>query len=155
MLLFLFIAFTLFSIIELKILITIGGIFSGMSVLVLVLVTGYMGAYLLKNQGRLQMKKFESLDISEGVDILLVETFFMLVAAVLLICPGLITDFVGLLLIFPLSRRIFANLFAKYAKKYIEKLKGNSRFQVYNSWEQKKHYRDKNIADDEKIIDIE
>ena len=149
MLLFLFLAFTIFSIIEVKILIAIAGIFSGTSVLILVLVTGYVGAYLLRNQGRMQMQKLQSMDLSEGVDILLIETLFMLVAAVLLICPGLITDVVGLLLIFPFTRRMFAKFLSKYAKGYLEKVKGSTRFQ------QEQVRRDKSLDDDEKIIDIE
>ena len=154
MLLFLFIAFTVFSIIELRILIAIAGIFSGMSVLILVLITGYLGAYLLRNQGRLQMNRLQSMDMKEGMDIFLIETLAMLVAAVLLICPELITDFIGLLLIFPLTRRLFAKFSVKYAKEYLEKLKSNPHFQVYSSWQKEQNFQDKNI-DDEKVIDID
>ena len=100
----LFFLLTFFSILEVQILFFLGKILSFWTVLGLILITGFLGAYLLKRQGLKQLKSLREMDI----DLFVADSVLLLCSAVLLVCPGLITDFLGLLLLLPLIRYFLA-----------------------------------------------
>ena len=104
-----FLLFTVFSIIEVQVLFLLGKIFSFPFILVLILGTGFLGAFLIRKQGASQLKVFKNALSIDQVDIFLLESLLILIAAILLICPGIITDFIGFLFLIPFSRRIIAS----------------------------------------------
>jgi len=105
MLLKLFLAFTIIPIIEIYILIKIGSIFGAISSIFLVILTGIMGAYLARMQG---LKTFLSIQESLSSGSLpseqLLDAVLILVAGILLLTPGFLTDSIGFLLLIQTTR---------------------------------------------------
>ena len=105
MLLKLFLAFTVIPALELYLLMNIATHIGALNTLIVVLVTGFLGAWLARMEGwntlaRLQEAVREGrLPADEMLDGVLV-----VVAAVVLITPGFLTDLAGLALLFPPSR---------------------------------------------------
>jgi len=75
--------------------------------LIIILLTGFLGIFLIRHQGMSVIRDFNSMlqrgqiPSNEILDGLLV-----LIGAILLLTPGLITDSFGLLLLLPRSRNI-------------------------------------------------
>ena len=105
MLLKLFLAFTLVPVLELYLLIKIGAIIGALNTLVLVIITGFAGAYLARMQGMQTMRRVRS-QLQQGImpaeD--LIDAVIIFVAGIVLLTPGFLTDIAGLLLLFPASR---------------------------------------------------
>ena len=105
MLLKLFLAFTLVPVMELYLLIKIGAYMGALNTLVLVILTGFAGAYLARMQGMQTLHRVRS-QLQQGMmpaeD--LIDAVIIFVAGIVLLTPGLITDIAGLLLLFPTSR---------------------------------------------------
>ncbi len=105
MLLKLFLAFTLIPIIELYILIKIGAVIGAFSTIVLVILTGAVGAYLARLQGMQTMFKVQArLQQGEMPAEEMLDAVIIFGAGILLLTPGLLTDLAGLLLLFPATR---------------------------------------------------
>lgn len=148
MLLVFFVAFTVLSVIEVQLLILVAKFLSGTSVILLIIGTGYLGAYLLRNQGRLQIKKFQQKQFSHGVEILIIESILMFIAGIFLICPGLITDMLGVFFLIPLTRHFFALQLNRFIKgALLTKLKKYSQFQVYTEQNKNSKFRQEDIID--------
>ncbi len=98
----LFLCFTLIPVAELYILIHLGGIIGGFNTIVLVILTGFLGAYLARMEGFNTMMKVRR-NLNQGLmpaeDLL--DAFIILIAGMVLITPGLLTDTAGLLLLWP------------------------------------------------------
>jgi UPF0716 protein FxsA len=104
----LFLLFTVLPLVELYLLIKIGGVIGGLNTLVLVLVTGITGAYLARLEGyRTMIRAQENLSAGVAPAEELVDGLLIFVAGVMLITPGILTDCAGLLILFPPSRRAF------------------------------------------------
>ncbi len=105
MLLKLFLAFTLIPVLELSLLIKIGAVIGALNTLVLVILTGFAGAYLARMQGMQTMRRVRS-QLQQGImpaeD--LIDAVIIFVAGIVLLTPGFLTDLAGLLLLFPASR---------------------------------------------------
>jgi len=105
MLLKLFLAFTLVPVLELYLLIKIGAVIGAMNTMVLVILTGFAGAYLARMQGMQTMRRVRS-QLQQGImpaeD--LIDAVIIFVAGIVLLTPGFLTDLAGLLLLFPASR---------------------------------------------------
>ncbi len=102
MLLYLFLLFTLMPLLELWLLFQLSGVFGFWTTIAVVLLTGIVGAALAKAQGwhamfriqnELRAGKMPAKAMGDGV--------MILIAGVLLITPGVITDIVGLSLLLP------------------------------------------------------
>jgi len=103
----LFALFTIVPLIELAGLIWLSGEISLPATLVLVLATGLAGALLLRHQTWQTLRRVQA-DVAAGRvpgDALL-DGLLMIVAAVLLISPGFLTDLAALLLLFPPTRKL-------------------------------------------------
>lgn len=105
MLLKLFLAFTLVPLLELYLLIKIGAYMGALNTLVLVILTGFAGAYLARMQGMQTLHRVRS-QLQQGImpaeD--LIDAVIIFAAGIVLLTPGLLTDIAGLLLLFPTSR---------------------------------------------------
>lgn len=108
MLLKLALLFTLLPLAELYVLIKIGTVIGGLNTLLLVLVTGAAGAWLARMEGlRVLTRARENLRQGMVPAEELVDGLLIFIAGVLLVTPGVITDCMGLLLLFPPTRRHF------------------------------------------------
>lgn len=105
----LFLAFTLVPAIEIYLLIQIGQVIGGLETFFLILLTGMVGANLARSQGFALLRKIQQ-ESQQGLpqSTTVTEGILILIGGVLLITPGVITDAMGLLFIFPLSRRLLA-----------------------------------------------
>lgn len=116
MLLRLFLLFTLVPMVELSLLVWLGGKTVWWLPVLLVLFTALAGAALTRTQGwRVVRRIQDELRAGRLPAGALLDGLLILVAAVLLITPGVITDVVGLLLLFPpvrsgVKRVLFARL---------------------------------------------
>ncbi len=114
MLLKLFLCFTLIPVIELYLLIKIGTLLGGFNTILLVMLTGFLGAWLARMEGMNTMMKLRT-NLQQGLMPAeeLIDAVIIFVAGVVLITPGLITDVFGLLLLWPLTRNKFKRMVRK------------------------------------------
>ncbi len=105
MLLKLFLAFTLIPIAEIYLLVRVGEYIGALNTVAMVVLTGVVGATLARVQGvhtlykirtSLQQRKIPSRELMDAVLILL--------AGILLLTPGFITDTAGIVLLLPMGR---------------------------------------------------
>lgn len=108
MLLKLFICFTLIPVAEIYLLIKVGTVFGSFNTILLVVATGFFGAWLARMEGMNTMFKVKT-SLEQGIVPAeeLLDALIIFVAGVLLITPGLLTDISGLLLLWPVSRNAF------------------------------------------------
>ncbi len=106
---FLFLIFILLPITELWLLIQVGGALGVMPTLCLVFLTAFFGINILKREGFSTLTRArEKLQVGELPATQIVEGFLLAIGGALLLTPGFITDFVGLILILPWSRQAIA-----------------------------------------------
>jgi UPF0716 protein FxsA len=100
--------FTLLPIVEIVVLVWIAGKTSLWFVLGLVIATGLLGAWLVRQQSWQTMRRI-SADLNNGVMPAesLTDGVLVFLAAVLLIMPGVLSDVLAILLLFPPTRRMF------------------------------------------------
>ncbi len=118
---YLILAFVITPIVELYLLIKIGGLIGAFNTIMLVVLTGIAGALLARSQGLAVLNKINS-DLESGSmpAEALIDGLFILVGGLLLITPGIITDIIGFIFVIPHTRAM--------VKKYIKnKLKTMAR----------------------------
>ncbi|MDG1483255.1 MAG: FxsA family protein [Myxococcota bacterium] len=105
----LFLLFTLVPAIELYLLMQIGGLIGVAETVLLIVLTGIAGSYMAKREGMAVLKQLQE-DAQKGIPPAdrLVEGLLVLIGGVLLITPGVLTDFFGFSLIAPWTRRALA-----------------------------------------------
>ncbi len=107
-------AIILIPIIEIYVLIKIGGQIGALTTIFLIFSTAIIGVYYAKYEGLNTLKAgFVQLSKNETPAYEMISGAAIALAALLLIIPGFVTDVLGFLLIFPLSRRLILNLFFK------------------------------------------
>ncbi len=111
MLLKLFLCFTIIPVIELYLLIEIGTVIGGLNTILLVIATGFAGAWLARMEGMHIMLKVRA-NLQQGIMPAeeLIDALIIFVAGVVLITPGFITDCFGLLLLWPVTRKKFKQI---------------------------------------------
>ena len=106
----------LIPIIEIYLLIKIGSQIGAISTILLIFITAIVGVYYAKYEGLNTLKSgFLQLSKNESPTYEVLSGALIAFAAVLLIIPGFLTDIIGFLLIFPITRKI---IFGKLTKKY-------------------------------------
>ena len=109
-----FIIFIGIPALEIFLLIKIGGQIGALSTILLIFLTAFIGIYFAKLQGiqtlksgviNLYQNKMPIYEMMSGASIAF--------AALLLIIPGFLTDFIGFLFLIPFTRRILFNLALK------------------------------------------
>ncbi|MFH2093190.1 MAG: FxsA family protein [Pseudomonadota bacterium] len=124
MLLKLFLCFTLIPVCELYLLIKIGTVIGGLNTILLVILTGFAGAWLARMEGMNTLVKLRT-NLAQGLMPAeeLIDAVIIFAAGIVLLTPGLITDCFGLLLLWPPSRNWFKR---KLRKKFDDmRLQGN------------------------------
>jgi UPF0716 protein FxsA len=106
---YLFLAFTVVPLLELYLLIGIGRQAGVLPTLGMVLVSGVLGAWLAKREGRRVLRSWRAAT-SQGrlPEDGILSGALVLVGGVLLVTPGVLTDVVGFLLLIPPTRRFIA-----------------------------------------------
>lgn len=119
MLLKLFLCFTLIPVIELYLLIQVGTVIGGLNTVLLVILTGFAGAWLARMEGMNTMFKVRQ-NLNQGLMPAeeLMDALIILIAGLVLITPGLLTDAMGLLLLWPVTR----NRFKRFLRKKFDEM---------------------------------
>ena len=121
----------LFSIIiipvlEIYLFIKIGSQIGAFTTILLIFVTAILGIYYARYEGLNTLRAgFTQLSKQETPAYEIISGATIALAALLLIIPGFATDFLGFLLIFPLSRKLILN---KFSKKFRSKQNKKSNF---------------------------
>lgn len=105
----LFLLFAILPIIEIALLIHVGEIIGGWNTVAIVIITAFLGAHLVRKEGihtltnaqrKMQAGEMPGQEMAEGL--------LLLVAGVLLVTPGFVTDGIGFLLSMPVTRPMIA-----------------------------------------------
>jgi UPF0716 protein FxsA len=121
MFLILFLLFTILPLIELTILIRIGQVTEWWVPILLVIATGIAGAALSRWQGLQVLERIREDARSGRVPAdALIDAFLILLAGILLITPGIVTDLAGCALLIPPIRAIVKRAVAAWIKRKIE-----------------------------------
>jgi len=106
----------LIPIIEIYLLIKIGSQIGALTTIVLIFTTAIMGIYYAKYEGLNTLKSgFVQLSKNISPTYEMISGAAIALAALLLIIPGFVTDILGFLIIFPISRKI---IFDQFIKKF-------------------------------------
>jgi UPF0716 protein FxsA len=121
MLLKLFLAFTLIPALEIFLFIEIGKTIGTLNTFMVVILSGFLGAYLARMQGMQTMLKVRS-NLDQGILPAeeLVDALIIFAAGIVLLTPGFFTDAFGLLLLFPPSRFHFKRYIRKKFDQWIQ-----------------------------------
>lgn len=159
--LILFLLFTIVPIIELFLLIEVGKVIGAWDTVFIVISTGVVGAYMAKSQGiSILMSTQKQLIQGQMPTDNILQGVLVFLGGVLLITPGFITDFLGLTLVFPLTRHLYIQFVKSYIQRKIKS--GGIHFytNVNGEWRSSDNFRNvtpeqKNINEQPaKIIDI-
>ena len=122
----LFLAFTLIPVIEIYILIKIGSSIGAIYTIILVILTGFTGAYLARLQGMRTMLQVRN-SIQQGImpENEMIDAFLILVAGIVLLTPGFITDITGIILLVPLTRHRINRFLKQKFEQWIRNKRDN------------------------------
>jgi UPF0716 protein FxsA len=114
----LLILFIVLPFVELYILIELGSTIGTLPTLGIVVLTGIAGAALAKHQGLSVLQRIQTeMSFGQMPGDVIFDGVLVLIGAVLLITPGILTDTTGFLLLIPVTRE----LFKKYLKVWVNK----------------------------------
>ena len=113
-------------VLEIYLFIKIGSQIGAFTTILLIFVTAILGIYYARYEGLNTLRAgFTQLSKQETPAYEIISGATIALAALLLIIPGFATDFLGFLLIFPLSRKLILN---KLSKKFRSKQNKKSNF---------------------------
>ena len=108
----LFPIFVVVTLAEIYVLVSVGQAIGGLSTVLLVVITAFIGTSLLRQQGWSTMAKAQqSMAAGRTPAMEMLEGVVILVSGILLLPPGFLTDGLGLLGLMPWSRHYFINHF--------------------------------------------
>jgi UPF0716 protein FxsA len=118
---YLFLAFTVVPLLELYLLIGIGRQVGVLPTLGMVLVSGLLGAWLAKREGRRVLRNWRAATAEgrlpeDGI----LSGALVLVGGVLLVTPGVVTDVAGFLLLIPVTRRFIASRLRRVLERQMQ-----------------------------------
>jgi len=110
--------FTIVPVLELFVLIEVGGHIGTMNTIALIILTGIIGASFAKSQGAQIIYEIRSaLNQGQMPGKELLQGAMILAGGILLLTPGFITDLVGFSLLFPVTRLFYTRVALSYIKK--------------------------------------
>jgi UPF0716 protein FxsA len=118
--------FTLVPAIELALLIEVGRRIGTLPTLGLILLTGVVGATLARYQGIAVLRRMQA-ELAEGrlPAASLLDGVIILIAAALLVTPGILTDAVGFALLVPLTRAGIRRLMRRWLERALREGRAN------------------------------
>lgn len=121
MLVRLILLFTVIPIVELIVLIEIGSRLGTVVTLLLLLGTALLGAALARHEGLKTLRRVQS-KLADGLmpDEELLDGALILVAGVMLLTPGLLTDALGVFLLIPASRRVVKRWVRRFLRQRLQ-----------------------------------
>jgi len=142
----LFPIFVVVTLAEIYVLVTVGQTIGGLSTVLLVIITAFIGSRLLKQQGWSTMAKAQQ-SIAEGRTpaLEMFEGVVILVSGILLLTPGFITDILGLLGLMPWSRSYFISHFLEKNAERVFSKKNSVFINKGENSETKKSNKDETI----------
>ena len=115
--------------IEIYLFIKIGSEIGALNTILLILTTAIVGVWYARYEGFNTLRSGMSQLVKNEIPLYeIVSGAAIAFAALLLILPGFATDIIGILLVFPVTRKI---ILSKYSKKYTSKKKGNYKEKNY------------------------
>ncbi|MBU4227729.1 membrane protein FxsA [bacterium] len=117
----LLILFVIIPVTELYILIEVGKKIGSLTTIGVIILTGIIGAYLVKSQGFMILRKIQN-DLNEGImpGDSLIQGAIILAGGILLLTPGFVTDILGFIFLMPVSRSIVKKYLLKWLKGKIK-----------------------------------
>tara|TARA_B100001175_G_C19227762_1_gene503754 strand:+ start:145 stop:567 length:423 start_codon:yes stop_codon:yes gene_type:complete len=114
-----FLFLLIFPFIEIYTLITLGGSLGALNTIFWIIFTGLIGSYLLRNKGLKTLLdiRVSKTSIEPTADNFL-KTLFTPIGGFFLLIPGFITDFIGILVLLPLTRIFILGLFFSYITSF-------------------------------------
>ena len=139
----LFPIFVVVTLAEIYVLVSVGQAIGGLSTVLLVVITAFIGSSLLRQQGWSTMAKAQQ-SMSEGRTpaMEMMEGVVILVSGILLLTPGFLTDALGLLGLMPWSRSYFINHFLEKNAERVFKQRSSVFINRTNSSEKKSNKDD-------------
>jgi UPF0716 protein FxsA len=114
--------------VELYLLLQIGSVIGAVNTILLVIITGVLGAYLAQQEGLRTLERIRSLMAQgEMPGEPLIDAVLILVAGFVLITPGILTDLFGFLILVPATRAPIR----RWIKGQLERRFGASNAAVY------------------------
>jgi len=110
--------FLVIPVIELSLLIKIGGMIGALNTVLIILITASLGAYLAKSQGLRVLREIReamSRGYMPGNELL--HGFFVLIGSFALLTPGFMSDIVGFSMLIPQIREIYVEMAKRINKK--------------------------------------
>lgn len=156
MLIWLLLLFTCIPILELFVLIRVGTIIGPLQTILLVLVTGVVGAWMARNEGRDTLRRIRnqfnhgrvpSAELQDGLIILF--------SGALLLTPGLITDTIGFLGLLPLTRPWLKRLARSFFKRNIGRSSSFYQVEWHRSGEEESRKRSPEWSRTEQRADLD
>jgi UPF0716 protein FxsA len=116
--LFLVLVFIVLPIAELYVIIQVGGAIGVLPTIALLIADSFLGAALLRSQGRAAWRRFnEALAAGRVPAREVFDGTMIILGGAFLLTPGFITDAIGLLLLIPPTRAIFRGIVARLASR--------------------------------------
>ena len=104
--------FILLPLVEIYLMIKIGSVIGAFNTISITILTAIVGVYFAKLQGLSTLRSLaKNIRINKSSIGEIINGFCLVVAAILLILPGFLTDFLGFLLLIPFSRNIILENF--------------------------------------------
>jgi len=122
----LFVAMLVVTTLEVILIAKVGAAIGFFNTFLIIIATAMLGSWQLKKQFRLVFERSRAMQ-GEPSDALL-EALILLIAGVLLITPGFLTDTIGFLCLFPTTRERLIVLMKRYGSRAI-----TGRFYVYTN----------------------
>jgi UPF0716 protein FxsA len=111
------IALLVLPFIDLWLLVEVASVIGFWNTLAVVLLTGLIGAEIVRREGRFVLRKLQASVTAEEMSRNFLEAAMLVLAGLLLLSPGLVTDVMGAVLAFrPLRERIVARLSERFKR---------------------------------------
>ena len=126
--------------IEIYFLIVTGGWIGAINTILLILLSGLSGLYLLRNQGIKTLINIKSKQEFDFTPDTILKNLFTPIGGFFLLIPGFITDILGLLILFPLTRLLVLGFFFRH----MSALRPNRKKENHNGdWIEGEYKKDK------------
>jgi len=125
----LFLAFTLIPFLEIYLLIKIGSYIGAFNTVMVVIMTGFIGALLARYQGlQTILRVREGLNRGEMPASEMLDALLIFVAGIVLLTPGFLTDIAGLILLIPKTRFLLKVWIRRKFAQWIDQKRVNISF---------------------------
>ena len=117
-----FVIFVVTPLVELAILIYLGTLIGALYAILIVVITGLLGAFLARRQGLATLSRIRN-SVEQGVlpSSDLFQAVLILIGGLLLLTPGLITGLVGFVLLVPQTRNLITRWLQNLIQRKIER----------------------------------